>query len=114
MQNPCNVVYNEAYRGRQDLEDAMADYLQDHKDCRLIIYVVPKLDELYSNIKYLSEIVFGVVTQCVSQDKSKQFVQMQYVSNLMLKINSKLGGSNVHLAPESKVAYLKKKTMIMG
>ena len=32
----------------------------------------------------------------------------------MLKINAKLGGSNVHLEKEFKVAFLRKKTMIMG
>ena len=58
--------------------------------------------------------MYGVVTQCVSQEKSRQFAQMTYVSNLMLKINAKLGGSNVHLHPSCKVGFLKKKTMIMG
>lgn len=107
MQRPCDVIYNEVYRGRRDLEDAIADYLHDHKDLKLIIFFIPKMDELYNNIKYLTEINFGVVSQCVSQEKSKQFTQMSYVSNLMLKINAKLGGSNVHLEPSCKVGFLK-------
>ena len=107
MQRPCDVVYNEVYRGKRDLEDAMADYLHDHKDLKLFIFIIPKHDELYYNIKYLSEIIFGVMTQCVSQEKSRQFALMAYVSNLMLKINAKLGGSNFHLEPRCKVGFLK-------
>lgn len=111
---PCEVIYDEAFRGRKDLEDAMFDYLNDHKNVKIIIYIIPKLDELYNSIKFLSEIVFGRVTQCVSQDKKNQFAQMSYVSNLMLKINAKLGGTNLMLDRDCKVAFLRKKCMIMG
>ena len=107
MQRPCDVIYDELYRGKRDLEDALADYLHDHKDLKLIILFIPRMDELYANIKYLSEVNFGVPTQCVSQEKSRQFTQMSYVSNLMLKINAKLGGSNFHLEPSCKVGFLK-------
>jgi hypothetical protein len=114
MERPCDIIYDEEYKDKQDLDDAIGDYIQDHKGLRLIIFIIPKFDELYSNIKFISEITYGVVTQCVSQEKNRQFAQMSYVSNLFLKINAKLGGSNTHLNADCKVGHLKKKTMIMG
>lgn len=90
----------------------MFDYLNDHKSVKIIVYIIPKLDELYNSIKFVSEIILGRVTQCVSQDKKNQFSQMSYVSNLMLKINAKLGGTNLILDPGCKVAYLKKSVKV--
>ena len=50
---PCEVIYDEIYRGRKDLEEAINDYIQDHKALKIIIFVIPKLDELYNNIKFI-------------------------------------------------------------
>jgi len=114
IDRPAQIIENEVYKGREDLQSAFAEYIHDHPDLRLIIFFVPKIDEIYSNIKYLSETKFGIMTQCVSQEKNRQFATPAYVNNLILKINAKLGGTNVQLAPESKLGWLKKKTMIMG
>ena len=47
LQDPCNVIMNEEYRGRKDLEDAFADYIHDNKNLKLIILFIPRQDELY-------------------------------------------------------------------
>ena len=51
--NPCEVIYDEIYRGRKDLEEAINDYLRDHNSLRIIVFVLPKHDEMYNNIKFI-------------------------------------------------------------
>ena len=50
---PCEVIYDEVYRGAKDLEDAINDYLRDHRALKIMVFVIPKQDELYNNIKFI-------------------------------------------------------------
>ncbi|KAG8385134.1 hypothetical protein BUALT_Bualt03G0010200 [Buddleja alternifolia] len=62
---------------------------------QLIVCVMTKKDPGYKFLKWVSETRIGVVTQCcLSGQANKPKGQDQYFSNLCLKINVKLGGSN--------------------
>jgi hypothetical protein len=57
--------------------------------------------DTYSEVKYVGDVLVGVPTQCVQR---KQFVGFkgksandQYLANVILKINSKIGGSNTEI-----------------
>ncbi|CAG8574105.1 6595_t:CDS:2 [Acaulospora colombiana] len=52
--------------------------------------------DLYPEIKRVSDTIIGVQTQCV-QAKHTNRPNKQYLANLCLKINVKLGGMNSHL-----------------
>ncbi|CAK9174763.1 unnamed protein product [Ilex paraguariensis] len=56
---------------------------------QLIVCVIPKNNPVRKYLKWVSETQIGVLTQCFCTD--------QYLANLALKINAKLGGSNVEL-----------------
>lgn len=63
---------------------------------QIIICVMAYRDEGYKPLKWVSESKIGVVTQCclcLVVNKAND----QYLANLGLKINAKLGGSNVEL-----------------
>lgn len=63
---------------------------------QIIVCVMTKKDPGYKNLKWVSETRIGVVTQCcLSSNANKS--QDQYLANLCLKINAKLGGSNFEL-----------------
>jgi len=119
---PAKIVYDEAYKGKAALGDTIQRYKRECRDdLQLIVFVIPKDDHLYASIKFLCELDFGIVSQCVSQDKSRSFENPAYVSNVLLKINSKLGGQNSHLKRKEKngdkislPTPLMRKTMIVG
>src|SRR3982751_3549341 len=74
-------------------------YIANEAKTRLIICVLPTTNaDLYQEIKRIGDTVIGVVTQCM-QKKFISFQNPQYLANLCLKINVKLGGSNNMLAP---------------
>lgn len=71
-----------------DMKRELANFRQDGAK----IVVVLLVGDSYSKVKYVADIA-GVVTQCVKW-KNVQRPPSGYFGNLMLKINTKLGGTN--------------------
>ncbi|XP_014494464.1 protein argonaute MEL1 [Vigna radiata var. radiata] len=74
-----------------------------HKQCKranvglqLLIIILPDVKGSYGKIKRICETELGIVSQCC---QPKQVVKMsrQYLENLALKINVKVGGTNTML-----------------
>lgn len=101
---------SEKFGFRNDVKDLIKGLKEDIPSLKFILFLIPKnRDELYNQIKYQSEVVFDLATQCVSHDKTRNFEDLSYVSNLMLKINAKLGGTNVRISRQGRLAYMKNK-----
>ncbi|KAI3671866.1 hypothetical protein L1987_87063 [Smallanthus sonchifolius] len=63
---------------------------------QMIVCVMPEIHHGYKYIKLVSEIEIGVLTQCcLSQNANK--ANDQFLANLGMKINAKLGGANMEL-----------------
>ncbi|KAI1299258.1 Protein argonaute-2 [Halotydeus destructor] len=91
----------------------------DAQKVRLIVFLALKRDldaNLHSIFKYVGETEYGILTQFIDCKKiGKSRMIDQYLSNLVLKINSKLGGINNVINPDDKPRVLKQKgTMIIG
>ncbi|CAI9090478.1 OLC1v1025256C2 [Oldenlandia corymbosa var. corymbosa] len=81
---------------RKVVADARQGGCQQGKELQLIVCIMTKRDPGYKYLKWVSETQIGVVTQCsLSTHASK--AQDQYLTNLCLKINAKVGGSNIEL-----------------
>ncbi|CAG8658175.1 246_t:CDS:2, partial [Acaulospora colombiana] len=79
---------------------------------QLILCVLPNTGrDLYAEIKRISDTVIGVATQCV-QGKHTFKPNKQYLANVCLKINVKLGGMNSYLTDLPFV--VDRPTIIMG
>ncbi|KAK4286389.1 hypothetical protein QN277_002950 [Acacia crassicarpa] len=66
------------------------------KKLQLLIIILPDLKGSYAKIKRICETELGIVSQC-SQPKEAEKLQKQYLENLALKINVKVGGRNTVL-----------------
>ncbi|GES99674.1 piwi domain-containing protein [Rhizophagus clarus] len=81
---------------------------------QLVVCVLPNTSsQLYGTIKYVGDTTIGVVTQCI---QSKYLLQAkdQYFSNVSLKINTKLGGTNSFLTLKQNPFLNEKVSILMG
>lgn len=86
------------------------------KKCRrrlqFLLCVMANKDPGYKSLKWIAETKVGIVTQCCLSGNANEGKD-QYLTNLALKINAKIGGSNVelinrlpHFEDESHVMFI--------
>ncbi|XP_058007094.1 protein argonaute 2 isoform X3 [Hevea brasiliensis] len=80
---------------------------------QIIVCVMPKEDPGYNNLKWISETKVGILTQCCLT-KNCNTAKDQFLANLALKINAKLGGSNVELIEQPHSLQSKGHVMFVG
>ncbi|KAJ8920698.1 hypothetical protein NQ315_004837 [Exocentrus adspersus] len=96
-----------------DRQNDINKYFQTQKDKKfdVIFVIVPNSGPQYSYVKTAAEINVGCLTQCV---KGKTLFKMnpQTAGNILLKVNSKLNGTNHFL--NTRPPIMNKPCMIMG
>ncbi|RXW24915.1 hypothetical protein EST38_g970 [Candolleomyces aberdarensis] len=90
----------------------------------LLIILPKEAASLKAAIKHWGDVVRGIPTQCVREDKISKYENgnnrggsSQYWNNVILKINTRLGGENSRIAGSGAIDYLAKKgkvTMFVG
>ena len=116
--------------------DAVVSFMKEKKnDLKLLIVVLPrKSSEDYSfvsfvyvvqlfkilKVKKYAELVHGIMTQCVlektlkKQDRRNGGYDMMTATNILLKVNHKLRGTNTRLAKESQPSIFDEPVMVVG
>jgi hypothetical protein len=82
---------------------------------KLILVIVPDavMTPMYNRVKYICDVKEGILNVCVLESKFSR-ANAQYLANVGLKFNLKLGGRNHSLDP-SKLGFVgQKKTMVVG
>ncbi|PYH41337.1 putative eukaryotic translation initiation factor eIF-2C4 [Aspergillus saccharolyticus JOP 1030-1] len=84
------------------------------KSPQLLIFVVPNKDSFaYLRIKKSCDCRFGVPSQCVLASHVMKG-NPQYYSNVLMKVNAKLGGTTARVVSKVSGATLKPNSMIIG
>ncbi|KAK9450874.1 Piwi domain-containing protein [Limtongia smithiae] len=85
-----------------------------HKRPQLLVCILlTKTVEPYSSIKNFCDTELGVLSQCV-QSRHVEQAKPQYCANVDLKVNSKLGGTNVYLDRSSFPLFGKEPAIVLG
>lgn len=97
-----------------DIENEMRNLVQEQ--VQLLIVVIPDRGDTYQKVKQIAELRCGILTQCIKgftiQRKGND---PSTISNILLKINTKLNGTNHKIAPQSNIPMLSKcPYMIIG
>ncbi|KAH0537578.1 hypothetical protein FGG08_005644 [Glutinoglossum americanum] len=90
--------------------------LSKQQKLRLLLVVLPtQRRETYAQIKTLADTRYGIHTVCVVAEKlAREKGQLQYMANVALKVNLKMGGANQTLSPTNLGIVRDGKTMIVG
>ena len=109
-----------AHRGAamEAIRRTLRDNLDRNRKPSFILVLLSGIDKyIYHGIKKLADVDMGLHTVHMLLNKardSRPNKQDQYFSNVVLKVNAKLGGIN-HLLDQNSMNWLRaKKTMIMG
>jgi eukaryotic translation initiation factor 2C len=80
---------------------------------QILLCVMSRRDNGYKYLKWISETQVGIVTQCCLSTPANK-ANDQYLANLAIKINAKLGGSNVELNDSLPLFERKGHVMFLG
>jgi len=86
------------------------------KNISFILVLLQKKDDyIYPGIKRLCAVKFGIRSQCLLLEKAlNEAKQDQYLSNVALKVNTKLGGINHKLAGDALGWLTQEPTILVG
>lgn len=106
----------ERLRALSLVEGVMRQFGDPKRISLILVLLSDKDDFIYPGIKRIAAVQLGVHTQCMLlknalKDPNKQD---QYLSNVALKVNTKLGGINHRLGGNAMTWLTKAKTMMVG
>jgi eukaryotic translation initiation factor 2C len=86
------------------------------KNISFILFLLQKKEDyIYPGIKRLCAVKFGVRSQCLLLEKAlNEGKQDQYLSNVALKVNTKLGGINHRLGGDALGWLVQEPTILVG
>uniref|UniRef100_A0A183I9W0 Piwi domain-containing protein n=1 Tax=Soboliphyme baturini TaxID=241478 RepID=A0A183I9W0_9BILA len=94
-------------------------YEENNAVCSLIIVILPEKGPEYAEVKRVSDIGYGVMTQCVLRRTMNDVLMKNKTAtliNLALKINMKVGGVNSRIASDkiAKECLVNENTLVLG
>ncbi|GBE85375.1 Piwi-domain-containing protein [Sparassis crispa] len=99
----------------EQIRKAITQNLDRNNKPSFVLVLLSKIDSyIYPGIKKLCDTVLGIHTVHMQLKKARGNNQDQYFSNVALKVNAKLGGTNHLLDPQSMRWLTEKRTMLVG
>ncbi|RDD37815.1 Protein argonaute-3 [Trichoplax sp. H2] len=99
-----------------DIKEVEGTFCNFSRTIQLVVVILPNgRNDVYAEVKRMSDVFYLIPTQCVLSKNLKK-CNPQFVGNLCLKINLKLGGINAvvgQVSPDD-VPYLDNETFIVG
>jgi len=105
----------EAYR-TADIFHKLDEIVETWPDVQLVLFIVPRKDSLtYADVKRIADTEIGVMTQVLcAQTMQKAMKQGSTMVNLLLKINTKVGGQNVSIPSKMRSPIMNEPVIVLG
>ncbi|KAL2726585.1 protein argonaute-2-like [Vespula squamosa] len=81
---------------------------------KLVIVIISDFNDSYSNVKQVSELRLGMLTQCIKSITVERKLNAATIGNILLKINSKLNGVNHEICGQVRPAILSPDCILIG
>uniref|UniRef100_A0A336LXQ0 CSON004700 protein n=1 Tax=Culicoides sonorensis TaxID=179676 RepID=A0A336LXQ0_CULSO len=107
-----NVEYNRERFLKQPALDQIINSFKDDQ-MELLFVVISEFGDQYQDVKKSAELRCGMLTQCV-KSRTIQRINGSTLNNIMLKVNSKLGGTNHVIEAKSNVSIGRQPFMVIG
>ncbi|KAG9011981.1 hypothetical protein FRB90_006887 [Tulasnella sp. 427] len=96
------------------INEAIAEHKKRKIDPNLVLIIIPDDGkDLYYKIKHIGDVKLGIATQCLKASKCAKGGR-DYSTNVSLKINAKLGGTNVVLKPADAKFLSDQPVLVLG
>lgn len=101
-------------RNERDLENELAR-IGKEKRVQIVFVVIPDSGPMYAKVKQKAEINHGVLTQCIKGGTVfRKRKDGSTISNILLKVNAKLNGTNYKLQSSAILTKTPGKVMVIG
>lgn len=108
--NLCEKL-TDRYLDKRKLDDIMNRYKK--ADVKLVFVIIPGSGDNYYDIKKSAEQRCGILTQCLKEGTLGR-LDGSTLNNILLKVNSKLGGTNQRIIPQIDISITKRPYMLIG
>lgn len=97
--------------------DNYLQFIGQKKNIEILFCIIPNSGPTYADIKQIAELKYGVLTQCIKAatvNKVVKYNDASTISNILLKDNAKLNGTNHKLVQETSPILSPKNVMVIG
>ncbi|KAH6928600.1 hypothetical protein HPB50_017370 [Hyalomma asiaticum] len=104
-------------RPTDDPKRVLCEQKRGVKDLQIVFFVLAgsgRNSPFYSPLKNVAETDLGIVTQCVTDQSITKKCNRATVTNILQKVNAKLGGINNTIPQEVKTIVFNRPVIIMG
>ncbi|KAI1273975.1 putative RNA interference and gene silencing protein [Xylaria sp. FL0933] len=112
---PGKHIVTDKQHLESEIDELIHRFAVSPKRPKLILVIIPdaEMTVAYNHVKYVCDVKEGILNICVLASKFSR-ANPQYLANVGLKFNLKLGGRN-HVLDPSKLGFVgQKKTMVVG
>jgi eukaryotic translation initiation factor 2C len=101
MKDPIDVL---DYVNSCRIRETFRGLVERYKKIYLIVFIMEENSPAYKEVKTLGDLEYGVQTQCFKKKPREQLTfDEKKISNILLKINTKLGGCNFILSQRAEL-----------
>lgn len=113
--NEIRSIGDRDFRRTEQMMDKEMERFGKERKVQIVFVIVPDSGPTYAKVKQKAEINYGVLTQCIKGNTVfRKRNDGSTISNILLKVNAKLNGTNHKLQSSAILSKAPGKIMVIG